>query len=191
TANDQSKTYGQTFTFTNDGTQVSTPAGALQNGDVITADNTASAGAAATADVTTYPITLSSVTIKNGAADVTGNYNITYAPGTLTVGKQAITITANDQSKTYGQTFTFTNDGTQVSTPAGALQNGDVITADNTASAGAAATADVTTYPITLSSVTIKNGAADVTGNYNITYAPGTLTVGKQAITITANDQSK
>src|SRR4029079_15375221 len=97
--------------------------GTLQNGDVITTDNAASAGALATAAAGPYPITLSSVTIMRGATDVTSNYTITYAQGTLTVNKAAITITANDQSKTYGSTFTFTHNGTQVSVTPGSLSN--------------------------------------------------------------------
>ena len=37
-----------------------------------------------------------------------GNYTITYVNGTLTVNPAALTITANNTSKTYGQTATFT-----------------------------------------------------------------------------------
>ncbi len=36
-----------------------------------------------------------------------GNYTITYANGTLTVNPAALTITANNASKTYGQTASF------------------------------------------------------------------------------------
>src|SRR5678815_5115440 len=181
TANDQTKTYGSTFTFTHDGTQVGVTSGALQNGDLITVDDAASAGAVATAAAGSYSVTLSSVTITNGATDVTSNYDITFANGTLTVNKAAITITANEQSKAYGAAFTFTHDGSQVSVTSGALQNGDLITVDDAASAGAAATAAAGPYPITLSSVTITNGATDVTSNYDITLANGTLSVTQAA----------
>ena len=31
-----------------------------------------------------------------------GNYSFTYVPGTLTVGKKALNVTANNQTVTYG-----------------------------------------------------------------------------------------
>ena len=191
TANDEGKIYGDIYTFANDGSDVSVTTGLLQNGDAITANDAASAGAAATALVGPYTITLGSATIMSGATDVTSSYAITYATGTLTVGQRAITITASNQGKTYGDTYTFANDGSDVSVTTGLLQNGDAITTDNAASAGAAAAAVAGPYTITLGSATIMNGATDVTPNYDIMYATGTLTVGQRAITITANDQDK
>ena len=50
---------------------------------------------------------------------MTSSYDITYATGTLTVGQRAITITANNQGKTYGDIYTFANDGSDVSVTAG------------------------------------------------------------------------
>ena len=191
TANDEGKIYGDIYTFANDGSDVSVTTGLLQNGDAITANDAASAGAAATALVGPYTITLGSATIMSGATDVTSSYAITYATGTLTVGQRAITITASNQGKTYGDTYTFANDGSDVSVTTGLLQNGDAITANDAASAGAAAAAVAGPYTITLGSATIMNGATDVTPNYDIMYATGTLTVGQRAITITANDQDK
>ena len=44
----------------------------------------------------------SAATIKNGSTDVTGNYAITFANGSLKVNKKAVTITANAQTITYG-----------------------------------------------------------------------------------------
>ena len=43
-----------------------------------------------------------------------GNYAISYVDGTLTVNAKALTITANNQSKTYGDTVTFA--GTEFTT---------------------------------------------------------------------------
>src|SRR5690606_1954746 len=112
------------------------------------------------------------------ATDATGsgldNYDITYTKGTLTVGKRALIITANDRSKTYGEELSL---GTTEFTPAG-LVNGDVVNSVTVVSDGAVATAVVITYDIT---------AADAVGsglaNYTISYATGTLTVGKKALT--------
>ena len=71
-------------------------------------------GAAATAG--THAITTSGGTAAN--------YAITDVNGTLTVSKAPLTITAKNESKTYGQTFTFT--GAEFTT--GTLYNGDTVT---------------------------------------------------------------
>lgn len=193
TADDQGKVQGTTFVFTHNGTQVDVTSGTLDAGDVITVDNAASTGSGSGAGGGTYPITLSSVTIMDGATNVTGNYAITYVGGTLTVtaAPQVITVRARNQTKQYGSTFTFTGNGSQVQLVAGSLNPGDVITADNAASSGASSGAAVGSHTITLSSITIMNGATNVTGNYTITYQTGTMTVTTIPITVRANNQSK
>ena len=120
TAADQSKNYGDTFTFT--GTEFSTGAGQLKNTDSVASVTLTSAGAAATAGVAGSPYA-----IMASAATGTGlgNYNISYHDGHLTVHAIALDITATDQSKNYGDTFTFT--GTEFSTGAGQLKNSDSV----------------------------------------------------------------
>ncbi|HKO76258.1 MAG TPA: MBG domain-containing protein, partial [Flavobacterium sp.] len=112
------------------------------------------------------------------------NYSITYADGALTVGAKALLITADNQSKTYGETKVL---GTTAFT-APALESFDTITGVTLTSTGAVNTATVagSTYPIVAS-------AALGTGldNYSITYADGALTVGARALVITADSQSK
>src|SRR5690606_36527262 len=67
-----------------------------------------------------------------------GNYNVTStSTGTWVVGQKALTITASNQTKTYGDTFTFT--GTEFGTSG--LINGDTVTLADLASLGAADTA--------------------------------------------------
>lgn len=184
-ASDQSKVYGNTFSFTNNGSQVSIVSGSLKAGDVITVDNATSSGASASAVAGSYTITLSSVTIMNGATNVTAGYSITYQPGTLSVTPRPITIKADDQGKAQGQNFVFTHNGTQVHVTSGTLASGDAITIDNAASTGGASNAAAGTYPITLSSVTINKGATNVTSSYAITYQAGTLTVAAAPLIIT------
>src|SRR5690606_6643770 len=123
------------------GTTEFTPTG-LVNGDEVTSVTLSSAGAAATAAVTTYDIIASAA-----HGPKLTNYDITYAKGTLTVGKKALTITANNRSKTYGETLVL---GTAEFTPTG-LVNGDAVTSVTLSSTGAVATAAVTTYDITAS----------------------------------------
>ncbi|MCH7398008.1 Ig-like domain-containing protein, partial [Belliella sp. DSM 107340] len=165
TAEDQSKVYGETnpsLSFTYDG---------LVNGDVkVATEPSISTTATASSNTGTYPITLS------GGSDA--NYAITLANGTLTVGQKAVTITAEDQSKVYGEinpSLTFTYDG---------LVNGDSkVSTEPSISTTATASSDAGTYPITLS------GGTDA--NYAITLANGTLTVGQKSLTITADNKSK
>gem|GEM_PF-1699112 len=173
TANNRSKTYGETLNL---GTTEFTPTG-LMNGDAVTSVTLSSAGAVATAAVTTYDITASAA-----LGPKLSNYDITYTKGTLTVNKKALTITANNRSKTYGETL---NLGTAEFTPVG-LVNGDAVTSVTLSSDGAAATAAVTTYDITASAA-----QGPKLSNYDITYAKGTLTVNKKALTITANNRTK
>src|SRR2546422_4326411 len=74
------------------------------------------------------------------------NYNVSKTDGTLHVNPKALDITANNQSKTYGDTFTFT--GTEFSSGAGGqLINGDNVTSVTLTSAGAAPTAAVAGSP--------------------------------------------
>ncbi|SFX49705.1 MBG domain-containing protein [Azotobacter vinelandii] len=169
TASDASKTYGETASL--GGYSVS----GLVNGDSVGRVDLAGAGTANTATVGSYTITASD-------ADGTGlsNYDITYVDGTLTVAKAGLTITANDTSKTYGETASlngYTVDG---------LVNGDGVNSVDLASTGKAATATVGSYAIAAS-------GAEGTGlsNYDIGYVDGTLTVGKAGLTITASDASK
>ncbi|HEY9002984.1 MAG TPA: MBG domain-containing protein [Mucilaginibacter sp.] len=128
--------------------------------------------ATASSPIGTYLISAS------GASDP--NYNITYNTGNLTVTPATLTVTADDQTKTYGTanpTLTISYSG---------FVNGDT-KASLTTKAKAATTATTTSpagsYPITVS------GAVDP--NYTFNYVSGTLTVSPAVLTVTANDQSK
>jgi hypothetical protein len=92
------------------------------------------------------------------------------SPVTTVVTPAALTITANNRSKTYGQAVTFA--GTEF-TPTG-LVNGDHVTSVTLASAGAASSASVAGSPYA-----IVPSAAVGTGltNYAITYVNGSLAV--------------
>ena len=177
TANSTSKTYGQTVTFS--GTEFTTTG--LTNGNTVTNVTLTSSGAAATATVAGSPYSIvPSVALGSGL----GNYTITYANGTLTVGTAALTITANSTSKVYGTTKTFA--GTEFTTSG--LLNSDSVTSVTLTSAGAAATATVAGSPYSIvPSAAVGSGM----GNYTITYANGSLTIGTATLTVTANNQSK
>jgi len=177
TANNTSKTYGNTVTFA--GNEFTPGAGQLVNGDTITSVSMASDGTITTATVGDYGINVSGAQSAKLAY-----YNISYASGKLTVGTKALTITANNTSKTYGDTVTFA--GTEFTTGAGQLINSDAVASVTLDSTGAGASAAVNTYTITPSAV-VGTGLS----NYNISYATGTLTVNAKALTITADNTSK
>ena len=100
TAVDQSKTYGDAFTFL--GTEF-TPDG-LVNSDTVTSVTLTSDGAPAAATVAGSPYAIvASAAIGTGLE----NYDIAYVDGNFTVGLKTLTITADDQSKTYGDAFHF------------------------------------------------------------------------------------
>jgi hypothetical protein len=190
TATNQSKTYGTAVTPA--GTEFMIT-GQLFNSDTVTSVTLSSNGYAATATVTTPGSLLNPpylITPSAAAGTGVGNYTISYFPGTMQVNQKALTITAANQSKTYGTALTPA--GTEFTTGAGQLVNSDTVSSVTLSSSGYAATATVTapgpTYPITPSAPVFSLGSA---GNYNITYVPGTLTVNPRPLTITAPNSSK
>ncbi len=140
------------------------------NGDTassLTTPPTLTTTATAASPVGSYPIT------AGGAASP--NYTISYASGTLTVSKAALTITAANASKLYGAVLPA------LTASYSGFVNGDTassLTTPPTLTTTATAASPVGTYPITAS------GAASP--NYTISYASGTLTVNAAALTITA-----
>jgi sugar lactone lactonase YvrE len=165
---DQSGTYGgtePTFTYAVLG---------LENGDsqasALTADPTCAPGSTAPG-LETISCT-GGTTSANYVLDetATANYQVAQAP---------LTITADDQSSTYGAALPT------LTASFGGLTNGDSATSLTTApicTTTATASSPAGIYPITCS------GAVD--SNYAITYTAGTLTVGQAPLTITADDQS-
>jgi hypothetical protein len=113
--------------------------------------------------------------VPSGAS--ASNYAISYAPGTLTVTPAALTITANDATRTYGAAnpaFTASYGG---------LVNGDTSSVVSGLSfSSAPSSVDAGTYQI------VPSGAA--ASNYAISYAPGTLTVTQATLTISANNKT-
>jgi hypothetical protein len=100
--------------------------------------------------------------------DPAGNYQS--ASGTVAdiINKAALTITADNQTKSYGSTLTLAG----AALTAGGLFGSDGVTSVTLASAGTAASATMGTYPI-IPSDAIGTGLA----NYSIGYVNGTLTV--------------
>ena len=128
----------------------------------------------------------SSITPASATGTGLSNYAITYDTGTLTVAQATLTITANNQSTSYGASGDTSLNAGYIHS---ALVSGDSIanvvlsTADGTNSAG---------YfnATTGSSITPANATGTGLANYAITYDAGSLTVAQATLTITANNQS-
>ena len=178
TAGNQAKTYG---TNLNLGSTAFTTTGTLYNGDTLTSATLTSSGAAATANVAGSPY---AIVASNAQGSGLGNYAITYVNGSLTVNQAALTVTASNQSKTYG---TNLNLGSSAFTN-GTLYNGDTVSAVTLSSTGAAGTANVTGSPY---AIVASNATGSGLRNYAISYVNGSLTVNQAALTVTAGNQSK
>jgi hypothetical protein len=178
TAGSTSKTYGQALTFA--GTEFT--ASGLVNGDAVTGVTLTSAGAAADAGVSGSPYAVeASAAVGSGL----GNYAIRYADGALTVTQKALTVTAGNRTKTYGDSVVFDDTSPSTDFSVSGLVNADAVTSITLTSAGAAATAAVAGSPYAVvASAAVGSGLA----NYTIRYAPGRLTVRPKALTVTAND---
>ncbi|MBQ6636326.1 MAG: InlB B-repeat-containing protein, partial [Lachnospiraceae bacterium] len=109
--------------------------------------------------------------IMHGTEDVTANYAITTEAGTLTIAQRQITVKAKDGSKVYDSTPLKAED-TGYEITGGSLVDGD--TEEVTLSGEQTL---VGSSPATVVSVIIKKGDNDVTKNYKIETADGTLTV--------------
>ena len=115
-----------------------------------------------------------------------GNYNITTNSATGTINAKALTVTASNQVKTYGQTVNFA--GTEF-TSAG-LVVGETIGSTTLNSAGAINTANVAGSPYAITASNAAGGTFDA-NNYVINYVNGTLTVNRASLTVAANNASK
>ena len=161
TAMDASKVYGQTPTLS---AYAST---ALQNGESIGSVTETSAGTLATAPVAgPYAIIPGDA---SGGTFTPSNYAITYVNGVLVVTPAPLSITANNVTKTYGETPDLSG------FTSSALQNGESIGSVSGTSPGAAADAAAPgPYAITPGKAT---GGSFTPSNYAITYVNGALVV--------------
>jgi hypothetical protein len=106
--------------------------------------------------------------ITQGTLSANSNYTIDFTGNTLEITEATLIITADDQSKTFGDTFVF--DGTEFSVTG--LVPGDSVTSVTLTSDGAPAGAAAGPHAIVPSDA-VGTGL----GNYNIEYVHGTMTV--------------
>ena len=120
-------------------------------------------------------------------AGTPGNYSVTTENGELTMtnAEVEITITAASQGWTYDGAA---HQNTEVKVTAGELLEGDTLVAEATGSVTNVADTAAGNNPIA-AGYKIMHGEEDVTDNYAITAAPGTLTINPKAVTVTAQDK--
>jgi|GEM_PF-4255205 len=125
-----------------------------------------------------------------------GNYDLSYVEGDLVVNQRAVTLTASQQERIYGDTmvldetaFTLTDlDGDTV------LPNGEVVDTvalSSVTGVDVTTTSNVGTYvdEITITGQAGTNGFS--AGNYDLTYVTGDLVVNQRAVTLTASQQER
>uniref|UniRef100_UPI001BFC8773 MBG domain-containing protein n=1 Tax=Echinicola shivajiensis TaxID=1035916 RepID=UPI001BFC8773 len=160
----QSKVYGDldpAFTY---------QASGFEGGDdkgIITGALSRDAGS----DVGTYAI-------KQGSLDAGPNYTINYISADFGITPAALTVTADDKSKVYGET-----DPALSVSYSGFVNSDDETSLGGTLNISRAAGEDVGTYAITASGYT--------SSNYTISYTDGNMEITQAALTVTADDQSK
>jgi len=187
TANSINKTYGSTLTG-GVGSAAFTSSG-LVNGETIGSVTTAyGTGSAATTAVGTYSgsVTPSAAT---GGTFTAGNYIITYTSNSIVVTPAALTITANNTTKTYGTVITGGTGSTAFISSG--LVNGQTIgTVTIAYGTGSAATANAGTYTGAVTP-SVATGGTFTASNYTITYNSGNIIVSTAALSITANNVTK
>jgi len=169
TADNKSKIYGDVnppFTISYSGFK------GTDNSSVLDILPMASTTATTTSNVSTYPIT------PAGGSD--NNYSFSYVNGTLTITKAALTATADNKSKVYGDmnpNLTISYSGFKGTDDPGVL---DALPATST---NATTASNAGTYPITVT------GGSD--NNYALTLVDGMLTINKALLTATADPQTR
>ena len=167
----------------------------LADGDTIESVNIA--GSQVNVGVYQNELVPSDAKIVNAAGDdVTGNYKVTYKPGTLTINKRGDSENAEEQVIITAKDNTVTYDGKAHGENGYAvtgLADGDTIESVNIA--GSQVNVGVYQNELVPSDAKIVNAAGDdVTGNYKVTYKPGTLTItpvtDKVTVTITGNTKT-
>jgi hypothetical protein len=165
TADAQSRAYGDA----NPALTYQVGGAGLVNGDTLS--GTLATSATTASNVGTYGIT-------QGTLAASGNYALNYTGNNLTVGQRAITVTADAQSRAYGDA----NPALTYQVGGAGLVNGDTLSGALATSATTAS--NVGTYGIT-------QGTLAASGNYTVNYTGNNLTIGQRAITVTADAQSR
>lgn len=172
----QSKTYGESF-FTAMAS-VADEGGNAINGASVSYESSDTDVATVTADGTVTIVGAGAATITATAAAVTGEYAVGSGSYTLTVSPKAITVTADNASRVYGESdpdFTVSV-GTDV-----------LVGTDAVSDLGIDLTTDAEKTSVVGNVYTISGTDNDETDNYIVTVTSGTLTITEKQLTWNAD----
>jgi len=161
TADAKSKTYGDTDPSLT---------AQVTSGTIVTGDNASGSLTRATGE------TVADYAISQGAYTYGSNYNETFVPANLTIGKRAITLTADAKSKTYGDADPSLT---------AQVTSGTIVTGDNASGSLSRATGE------TAADYAISQGTYSYGSNYTETFVPASLTIVKRPLSVTAKIDSK
>ena len=116
--------------------------------------------------------------IAQGTLAASTNYALNYVSANLTVTPRAITVTADTQSRTYGDV----NPALTYQVSGSGLVNGDTLS-------GALATSATSASNVGIYGIT--QGSLAASTNYALNYASANLTITPRAITVTADAKSR
>lgn len=188
TASSVSKTYGSLLTGAS-GQTAFTSTGLIGGESLNTVTFAYGTGALATANVATYPGSVTASLPVGSAGFNAANYTISFVAGDIIIGAAPLAITASSVTKTFGVALIGAI-GTSVFTSSG-LVNGETIgTVTLSLGAGSAATAAVKTY---VNAVTTNSaiGGTFTASNYSITYNTSNIIVVPAALSVTAIQATK
>jgi len=171
TANNASKTY--------DGLTWTGLPGATYTG-LVGSDTAASLNGSLSVTGTTGAVNTGAYTLTPGGLS-SGNYDISFVNGTLTITKAPLTVAVDNVGKTYdGQAWSGGS-----ATYSGFVngENAGILSGSLGFSGNAQGAANAGSYAITAGGLN--------SGNYAISYVDGILTIAPRSITVKANDQSR
>src|SRR5207237_6809944 len=117
-----------------------------------------------------------SYAITQGTVTAGSNYDLHYAGANLAIGQRSVTITADAQSKTYGDA----DPALTYHISSGSLAFSDAFSGALTRAAGEG-----------VGSYAIQQGSVALSSNYALTYVGANLAIGQRSVTITADAKSK
>ena len=160
-------------------------------GDTIALDASSGVGTFSNKDVGTRTISLSAFSLTGSNLS---NYTVVQpANFSADITQAPLTVTADNISKTYGNTTSFVGTEFGVNTTVAGvsgLQNSETIGSVSLSSAGAVNTANASITPYSIVASAATGGTFDA-NNYTIIYSKGNLTVNKANASITANSGTK
>lgn len=178
-ANNANKYYGDT------NPSLSATITGFVNGQTLS--NAGITGSASLSTAATNQTGVGSTSIVAGQGTLAAtNYDFTtFHNGTLTINRRPITVTANNQSRVYGDANPTVG---AVALSSGTLANSDALGTATVSSTATGTTAAGQTAALTPSAQTFSTGTA---GNYLVNYADGTLSITQRPITVTVGASSK